>query len=840
MKRNPQSDVIWETIRNPNCTNCELCQGAQTVCLLGDGPVPCEAMAIGEAPGYREDEIEIPFSGKSGILLRQTLKEIGLDPRKIYITNVVACRPPANRTPTRTEAKICSSLFLIPQIDKVKPKAILLLGNTAVQFVTGRKAAVTKMEGSTISYNGIPCAPCRHPSSVIRLEDIDPKAYEFALQTFRENLLLFKRILDPSPDNDIEFERFVPHQKNLDATIPYIYTDVETKGLNPFKTDAPIWSASWAQKPDSVYCTRLDTSSTRGGVRNILDHFKIIAHRAMFEGIWYRRNFGITPRIYHDTKLCAYLIDENGPSGLKYQAVRHLNVEPWDEGQDFQNPDFEKLLPYNARDSKYGLRLYRERDLPFLKRHPKLARLLRYILLPGSEVFTEVICNGYHINEKVARQRLKECEDKKLQLNKKINKYAGKEVNPGSPKQMAELFYEHLGLDCPVLTKNGGKSTAEAARIRLKLQEPYHPVIDLLDEWHKWEKYESTYITPWLAKGPVLHANYSTTGTTTGRLSSSMVKDKRGEKKSGAVIHQCPRDPFIRTLVSPRGYLPSPYFDSCPPEVKARPEDWCILAGDLSQVELRLVAHAAEEATMIEVFNKDPKTPDGDIHYQTARELQPKGEIIKETRKKAKAVNFGFVYGMWWRKFVAYALEKFDLRLTEKEGQDYRKKFFRKYRELLPWHRRVEAFVTRNGWIDSILGRRRHLPAAKVDSSSSYKDEIDDWIRKEAVRQAINSPIQGTASDIMLWILALIASYSLKWSFKIDRQKCFPIGSAHDSGLFECHKSYAKELKEGILWTVANLPFKKIFGVEMRCPILMDVNIYDNCWEGDEYDPYTP
>jgi uracil-DNA glycosylase family 4 len=855
MNRHPQSDVIWQTIRNPQCTNCDLCQSAQTVCLLGDGPVPCEAMAIGEGPGSREDDVEIPFSGKSGIFMRRCMKEVGIDPRQVYITNVVACRPPANRTPTRQEAKICSSLYLNPQVDRVKPKVILLLGNTAISYVTGRKATVTKMEGSTFTFQRndsaleakIICVPSRHPSSVIRLEDIDAKQYAYAVQIFKQNLMLFKRMLSPEPDAGIKYKK---EPIKLDEKIPYVYTDLESNGLDPFRPDAKIWCEGFTQDAENVCAfehtveSPIETEYRSTYMKQVLTGFPIIAHRTTFEGTWYRRHYGITPRIYHDTKLCSYIINENEPSGLKHQAVTHLNVEPWDEGQDFENPDLTKLLPYNARDNKYGMRLYRERDLPFLKKYPKVARLMRYILLPAAEVLTEMICNGFHIDEKLAKIRLDICEKKKKEINDKINRFAGKEVNPGSPKQMVWLLYEHIGLECPVFTGKGKKSTSEAARIRLKGQ---HKVISLLDEWHKWEKYESTYITPWLRKGPVLHANYDETGTDTGRLSSSMVKNKRHEKKLGAVIHQCPRDPFVRTLISPRGYLPDPFSDR--PPVKAHPEDWCVVAGDLSQIELRLVAHSADEPTMIEVFND----PDGDIHLSTAMTLI-KGEITKELRKRAKAVNFGFVYGMWWKKFIAYALEKYDLKLSAKEGQDYRKKFFRKYSGLLAWHRRVIAFVNRNGWIDSLIGRRRHLPSARIRGpqvcfdckgeapancfgcgGAGFTDgNVDEWVRKEAERQAINSPIQGMASDLMLLILALLCSYSLPWKVKIDRQKAFPIGTAHDSGLFECHKSYAQELKEQILWTVKNLPLKKFFNLEMKVPILMDVSIYDDHWEWDE------
>jgi uracil-DNA glycosylase family 4 len=807
LKRHPQSDAIWNTIRNAQCKSCSLHEGAQSVCLLGDGPVPCEAMIVGEAPGYREDEVQVPFSGKSGIFLRKQLKEIGLDPREIFITNVVSCRPPANRTPTRKEAKTCASLYLNKQLELVKPKATLLLGNIALAWALGKKAAITKYEGNTFTLGGqqqdlfgssITCVPSRHPSAVIRLEG--EESYDYAVQAFKENLLLFKRTLHPIED---QF-KFSQEPPILEESVPYVYGDIESNGLNPFKPDAKIHCVGWAQYPSSVSSYMLNKGNQKT-VPAILRKWPIIAHRTTFEGIWFRQHYGITPRIYHDTKVMAYLIDENEPSGLKYQAIKYLGVDPWSESQDFQNPDPKTLLPYNARDNSYGLRLYKERDLPFLRKNPKIARLLRYLILPAIEVFIEIICNGFHIDMEKAQERLEQCLKEMKKLNKKLNMIAGREINPGSPKQMARLLYDQLNLSCPVVTAKGANSTSEAALIRLR---GMHPATDILWDWRGWDKKRSTYLEPWIRQGPDLHANYGFTDTDTGRLNSSMVKDKRGEKKTGGVLHQCPRDPFIRTLIT------------------ARHPDWCIVAFDWSQIELRLVAHVAEEPTMMEIFNSD-----GDIHLATAMDVLglAAGGIDKETRKKAKAVNFGFVYGMHAPKFVIYCLEKFDLKISEQEGRNYRRSFFRKY-HLLIWHRKVESFVKHNGYIDSVFGRRRHLPQAKHDSG------IDEWMRREAVRQGINSPIQAAGSDLLLFLMALIGSYSLKSDWKYDRSKVIPVGSAHDSGLCEVRRDYVKEFKAGIQHTVKNLPIRKYFGFDFRVPIKLDITAYSDYWEGKVLD----
>jgi uracil-DNA glycosylase family 4 len=155
------------------------------VCLIGDGPVPCEGMIVGEAPGGDEDKNGIPFSGKSGTFLRQQLEEIGLDPKTLFITNVVKCHPPKNKRPKRAEAKTCSSLYLPKEIAAVRPKVILLLGATAISWAKGEKTAVKKSEGSTFEIDGITYVPSRHPSAVLRGNG----------GPFKENLLRFRDAL---------------------------------------------------------------------------------------------------------------------------------------------------------------------------------------------------------------------------------------------------------------------------------------------------------------------------------------------------------------------------------------------------------------------------------------------------------------------------------------------------------------------------------------------------------------------------------------------------------------------------------------------------------------------
>src|SRR5690242_5273230 len=138
MVLNPQArEKVWLPVRDAECTRCPLHREARTVCLLGDGPVPNKIMVIGEAPGAREDDIERPFSGAAGAYLDRMLHQVGLPRNELYITNAVRCRPPDNRTPTKSELKACSS-FMQRELEIVQPDFLLLLGNSALQALTGK------------------------------------------------------------------------------------------------------------------------------------------------------------------------------------------------------------------------------------------------------------------------------------------------------------------------------------------------------------------------------------------------------------------------------------------------------------------------------------------------------------------------------------------------------------------------------------------------------------------------------------------------------------------------------------------------------------------------------
>lgn len=289
-----------------------------------------------------------------------------------------------------------------------------------------------------------------------------------------------------------------------------------------------------------------------------------------------------------------------------------------------------------------------------------------------------------------------------------------------------------------------------------------------------------------------IRTTFKLAGTVTGRLSSGKADEDKipGAKDiRGVNLQQVPRDPRVRGL-----------FGAADPYV--------FIEADFSQIELRVVAFIARERVMMHLYQTGQ-----DIHRATAANTLgvPIDQVTKDDRKKAKAVNFGFVYGMGWRKFIATAFEKYELHFTEQEAQDIRKAFFRQFPGLLPWHARQRRLVNEHQRVVSPLGRVRHLP----DILSG-----EPGVKAEAERQAINSPVQAFASDMTQISMILIHE-----RFKQERIKGHILGSVHDALLFEVHKKHAARAMPIIKHTMENLPLRRMFGVTLDIPIVADLKI---------------
>ncbi|MEG0729672.1 MAG: DNA polymerase A family protein, partial [Anaerovoracaceae bacterium] len=268
-----------------------------------------------------------------------------------------------------------------------------------------------------------------------------------------------------------------------------------------------------------------------------------------------------------------------------------------------------------------------------------------------------------------------------------------------------------------------------------------------------------------------IHPSFGLTNVVTGRTSCSEPN-----------LQQVPRTQDIRGL-----------FTGAPGMI--------LFEADYSQLELRIAAHYANERTMLEIYRKS-----GDIHTETARIFTGGNDPTKEERGKAKAVNFGFLYGMQYPKFVKYAFDSYGVVFTMQEAKNYRDLFFAKYSRLLPWHKEMEELCELQGGVANLFGRFRRLP----DIYSSNK-----WERASAARKAINTPVQGTGSDLLISAATQI-NKELKGIAIIG-------ATVHDSIVGECRVEDKDEVDEAIRKIMRHPKVLDDFGVTLNVPIDVDI-----------------
>lgn len=794
-------EKVWLPVRNENCTACPLHRSAKTVCLLGDGPVPANITIIGEAPGAREDDIERPFSGAAGQYLDRVLEEVGLPRSSVYITNAVRCRPPDNRTPTRTELKTCKT-YLDAELGIVKPDYLLVLGNAALQSLTG-KSGIMKKRGTSAQVDGRTAFFTIHPAAVLRNPAHD--------NIFRADLQSFARLVAGTDRRPETTTRLVQNSKGLarlldllaDVDTPIAF-DVETGtleprnngGLEPWAPDGVIHTVAFSWEPGKAYVVSLEHPQTKWDIPisrvyealNVaLAGKKMVGQNVKFDVQWMRSK-GVHLYAHFDTKIAAHLLEENRPQGLKAMARAYLGADEYEAGISFDGSatNLQKLAVYNGKDADYTLRLYHIfKDE--LKKRPKLLRLFMLLSMPALRAFVEFEANGFPVDMDRLEQRhadiklrIKEKRKElyryvKGELRKEAKQFIAKGKSPfNSPIFLGKWLFGQLKL--PILevgVKSGRASTAESVLLQLR---DLHPAAALLMELRLLQKWESTYTRNWLdrierAGRPRLYTSYNLSGTVTGRLSSDM--------------QQVPRDLFIRSIIGSEA-------------------GWSFIEADFSQVELRIAAMFSNDRTLIRTFRSG-----GDPHTETATKILGRPPADKEERKMAKAVNFGFLYGMGWKKFKVYAKEKYNVEVTETEAKEWRRQFFEQYAALPRWHERQRRLVQNLAQVSSPIGRIRHLPAI---------NSVDEGLQAGAEREAINAPVQGFASD--LTVLAMVRLHDL-----LDRSRSRIIGNVHDSILFEVRDEYAEEAAALIKHTMENLPLKKMFGVTMTVPIEAEVQV---------------
>lgn len=541
---------------------------------------------------------------------------------------------------------------------------------------------------------------------------------------------------------------------------------------------------------------------------------KSIAHNGKFDNRWLRQ-WGVERYLTFDTMLAAHLLNENRVKGLKPLAHMELGVPNWGiDTKDLLNVPLMEVLEYNGLDTWYTYWLYRHFRRQLLEQ-PRLLRIFQRFYMPSANEFTDIERRGVWTDRKRLYERYEVAKAKLAEMDAQVMSYVPEDhpfkvyrangelkddgVNFNPSNFLRWLLFEHLEL--PVIKRGkekddgrpGDPSVAEGVMMELA---EIHPIAQLLIDRIEWNKYCSSFFAAYVElidEDDRIHTTFKLHGTTTGRLSSG--KENDGEKVSakrqvrGVNLQQVPRNKFIRGLF---GAAPGSYF----------------VEFDYSQVELRVAAELAKEPTMIHLYQTGQ-----DIHMAMAMQMtgKPASEVTKEERKKAKSVNFGFLYGMQWRKYIDTAWNNYGLRVTEEEAQAFRRAFFAQFPELLVWHRRQRALVAKYGRVESPLGRVRHLP-------DIYSPDRE--VKAEAERQAINSPVQSFASDMILISLVVLHK-----KFRQMGLQARAIGTVHDALNLEIPEHEMATVLPMIKDVMENLPLEEWFDLHLSVPIVADCKV---------------
>ncbi len=394
---------------------------------------------------------------------------------------------------------------------------------------------------------------------------------------------------------------------------------------------------------------------------------------------------------------------------------------------------------------------------------------------PLAPILAEMEIHGFKIDVEGLKAYSDELSESCDQLAQSIYFEAGREFNINSPKQLGQVLFEELKLPAPKKTKTGFSTNAET----LEKLRPYHAIIDRILEYRQVSKLKSTYGEGLLKvadENGIIHSSFNQTVTATGRLSSSEPN-----------LQNIPiRTPLGRKLR--RFFIPSS-------------PDYVLIDAGYSQIELRLLAAISGDMNMINAFVSGE-----DIHSVTASQVfgVPLAAVTPELRKRAKAVNFGIVYGIGGFSLGA------DIGVSKYEADNYIKSYYEKYPHVKEYLDAVIEDAKRDGFVTTVFGRRRYIPEI-----SSPKKSLQAF----GARVAMNSPIQGAAADIIK-IAMIKVDAALKES-GIDARLILQV---HDELILEAHKDCSEEAK-------AILKREMEAAVDLVVPMVAETGVGDNWLE---------
>ena len=473
------------------------------------------------------------------------------------------------------------------------------------------------------------------------------------------------------------------------------------------------------------------------------------------------KQFGIEVSLpVYDTMLAHYLIEPDMKHGMDYLSETYLGYTPVSiteligkKGKSqgsMRDVPIADVVEYAGEDADITWQLKQVLAPMVIK--SEVDKVLNEIEIPLIPVLADMEHEGVKIDEAFLNNYSVELQNDLVLLRDDIWKMAGQEFNIDSPKQLGDILFVNLGIQGGEKTKTGQYSTGEEVLSKL---EKDHPIASKLLDYREIAKLKSTYVDalPNLVNAVTgrIHSTFNQTIAATGRLSSVQpslqnipIRTDRGQHIRKAFI--------------------------------ARDNDHVLVSADYSQIELRLVAEIAQEQAMLEAFQNGL-----DIHQATAARVYgiPLNDVTKEMRSKAKMVNFGIIYSI-----SAFGLSQ-RLGVPRKEAAELIENYFATYPGIKKYMNDTLEFARANGYVKTMMGRRRYL---KDINSRNFT------VRGFAEREAINSPVQGSAADMIK-----IAMINIHDAFKKQNLRSKMTLQVHDELVFDAHRDEVEIIKPIIL-----------------------------------------
>jgi DNA polymerase-1 len=563
--------------------------------------------------------------------------------------------------------------------------------------------------------------------------------------------------------------------------------DTETTGINPF--DAELVGMSFAWKEGEAYYVPF--TENKEEVTVLLAEFKGLFENEKIEKVGQNlkydmnvlSNYGVRVKgPLFDTMIAHYLIQPDMRHnmdllaetylGYKTVSIETLIGKKGKKQKTMRDIPQEEIVDYACEDADITLRLKNQFEP---KMNTTLKKLMDEIETPLIPVLSAMEKEGIKLDVPALANFSKELDVSVTTLSQQILELSGEEFNVDSPKQLGEVLFDKMKIvEKAKKTKTGQYSTGEDVLSKLASK---HEIVPLILEYRSLKKLKSTYVDalPELvnAEDGKIHTSYMQTVAATGRLSSSNpnlqnipIRTEKGRE--------------IRKAFIPRN------------------DDYTLLAADYSQIELRIIAALSEDENMQEAFVKGE-----DIHTATAAKVFGVAieEVDREMRSKAKAVNFGIIYGV-----SAFGLSQ-NLNISRKEAKTIIDTYFEQYPKLKAYMENNVEFAKEHGYVETIMKRRRNLK--DINSANAI-------VRSHAERNAVNAPIQGSAADIIK-----IAMINIHAEFEKQQFQSKMLLQVHDELVFDVFKPELDQIKAIVKDKMEN-------AVKLVVPLDVEMNEAEN------------